>query len=432
MALDSRTRLYRVCDPSEPIGPDDPRHVNFDEVRGNNVVAELADSIQLAGDKIAKPYLFPGHRGVGKTSELLRLKKLLEKGSFHVVMFDVQDALDVNDLDFPDLMVCIAAEIQGQLKAASISGFSATTTLLRRWWDELLGFLGSEVTIKKDIELDAGFGKLALELKNRPNARAMLREKIESRASDLLAAVNDLLGTASLALQRAGRAGLVVLIDGLDKLVFRHLPNGTNTHDRLFHDRCEQMAELKAHIVYTVPISMIYSPRCSQIEQTFAAFHRTVAMIRVRGENKAPVTPQTLGMQKLWEMVQCRCKNAEVDIGAAFDAEGTCHYLCEMSGGHPRHLLMFLQSALAKVRALPITRTAAEQAVRDYRNALQREVPTDFFPELEKFRQPQFDIPKDEKHQQMMFYLHVFEYMNDRQWYEVNPVLRELLPPVVS
>ena len=38
------------------------------------------------------------------------------------------------------------------------------------------------------------------------------------------------------------------------------------------------------------------------------------------------------------------------------------------------------------------------------------------------------EIPKDEKHQQMLFYLFIFEYMNDRQWYEVNPVIRELLP----
>ncbi|MDB5306781.1 MAG: hypothetical protein JWO38_983 [Gemmataceae bacterium] len=428
MTLDPKTRLYRACEPSHPIGPDDPRYVNFDEVRGDNVVIELASTIQLADEATPECYLFPGHRGVGKTSELIRLRKLLEQATFHVVMFDVQDALDVNDLDFPDLIVYIAAEIQKQLKTAGIPGFSTTTTLLRGWWEDLLGLLGSEVSIK-GADLDVGFGKLALELKNRPNARADLRAKIESRATSLLDAVNDLLVTATVALRKQKRAGLVILIDGLDKLVLRHLSNGTNTHDRLFHDRCEQMAALKAHVVYTVPISMIYSPRCASIEQTFGTFNKTVAMIRVRGENKAPVTPDTPGMQKLWELVQLRCKFAELDVGNAFDHENTCHYLCQMSGGHPRHLLMFLQSAIAKVTQLPITRTAAERAVRDYRNSLHREVPTDFLPMLMKFTDPQFDIPKDEIHQQMLFYLFVFEYMNDRQWYEVNPVLRELIAP---
>jgi hypothetical protein len=428
MTLNPKTRLYRACEPNEAIGPDDPRHVNFDEVRGDNVVIELSNTIQLAADDSPKCHLFPGHRGVGKTSELLRLKKLLEAATFHVVMFDVQNALDVNDLDFPDLIVYIAAEAQRQLKEAKIPGFSTTTSLLKRWWDEIIGLLGSEVSIAK-ADLDVGFGKLALELKNRPNARAELRKKIESRASSLLDAVNDLLITAGVELRKQKRAGLVLLIDGLDKLVLRQLDHGTNTHDRLFHDRCEQMAALKAHVVYTVPISMIYSPRCANIEQTFGAFHKTVAMIRIRGKKKAAVTPKTPGMQKLFEMVQLRCKYAEVKIEDAFDSVGTCHHLCEMSGGHPRHLLMFLQSAIAKLTTLPITREAAEKAVRDYRNSLQREVPTPFLPLLAKFTEPQLEIPKDEQHQQMLFYLHIFEYMNDHPWYEVNPVLRELITP---
>jgi hypothetical protein len=428
MPPDPATRLYRACEPNKPIGPDDPRHVNFDDVRGDNAVLELFSALRFAGDD-PKCSLFPGHRGVGKTSELLRLKKLLEKETFQVVMFDVQDALDVNDLDFPDLLVYLAAEIQKQLKAANIPGFDTTTTLLRRWWEDLMGLMGSTVSIK-EASLDAGFGKLALELKNRPTARAQLRQQIESRASSLLDAVNDLLATAAVALRKKEQAGLVLLVDGLDKLVLRQLDHGTNTHDRLFQDRCEQMAALNAHVVYTVPISMIYSPRCAQIEETFGAFHKTVAMIRIRSASKGAATSQTPGMQKLWEMVHFRCKHAEVDIAAAFDSESTCHHLCEMSGGHPRHLLMFLQSAIVKVGTLPITRAAAHGAIRDYENGLRREVPTDFLPELRKFLHPQTEIPKDEQHQQMLFNLHIFEYMNDHQWYEVNPVLRELLAHV--
>jgi hypothetical protein len=55
-----------------------------------------------------------------------------------------------------------------------------------------------------------------------------------------------------------------------------------------------------------------------------------------------------------------------------------------------------------------------------------REVPEDYWASLRKFKDPQADIPKDEVHQQMLFLLHVFEYMNGRPWYEVNPVIRTL------
>src|SRR5579883_357386 len=176
MSVPPIARLFRACEPNVAIGPDDPRYVNFDEVRGDNVVMELSRTIRLSGDECSKCYLFPGHRGVGKTSELYRLRHLLERPdslgpAFQTIMFDVQQALDVNDLDFPDLLVFVAAEAQTQLKQAGIPGFSATNTLLKRWWDDIYGLLGSEVSIPK-ADVDVGFGKLAVEIKNQPTARA--------------------------------------------------------------------------------------------------------------------------------------------------------------------------------------------------------------------------------------------------------------------
>jgi hypothetical protein len=97
-----------------------------------------------------------------------------------------------------------------------------------------------------------------------------------------------------------------------------------------------------------------------------------------------------------------------------------------MSGGHPRHLLMFLQAACNELDDLPITRQAADKAIRKYANALAREVPDAAWERLPNFDQPQPDIPKDDLHQQMLFLLFVFEYMNGDIWYEVNPVLRTL------
>ena len=108
------TRLYQACEPLESLHPDDPRWVDFDAVRGeDNVVDSFARDIRRARADGANVKLFSGHRGVGKTSELFRLKALLEKGGdgrpgFVVVYCDVSDKLDVNDLDFPDLLVFVA------------------------------------------------------------------------------------------------------------------------------------------------------------------------------------------------------------------------------------------------------------------------------------------------------------------------------------
>ena len=178
------------------------------------------------------------------------------------------------------------------------------------------------------------------------------------------------------------------------------------------------------HTVYTVPISLIYSPLIGQLAQSVGDHTPPLSMIRLRPHRDAAITSASPGMQKMSEMVAKRCAYVQVSIMEAFDDLSTLEHLCEMSGGHPRHLLMFLQAACNELDDLPITRKAAEKAVKRYAQSLTREVPDDAWPALRPFDTPQRDIPKDELHKQMLFLLYVFEYMNGEMWYEVNPVLR--------
>ncbi len=430
-ALPAITRLYQQCEPTESIKPADPRWVNFDPVRGDeNVVALYARSLRRTRPDQWDYKLFTGHRGVGKTSELYRLQGMLEtpegdRKGFIVVFCDVSEGLDVNDLDFPDLLVFIAAQLQTQIAARRLPGFSPVNTYLKRVWDDICGLLGKEIDIKGG-EVEGGFGKLAVELRNRPNARRELRAAVEMHSTSLLGAVNDLLGAAEAAARQAGHEGLVLIIDGLDKLVRRDCGDGTNTHERLFIDRSEHLASLQVHTVYTVPISLIYSPRVGQLEQTFGEYNTPVSMIRLRPCRDQEIRPDSPGMAKMREMVEKRCTVAGTSLEQAFDSTDTLNHLCTMSGGHPRHLMTFIQAACNELDDLPITRPAADKAIRKYANALRREVPDAAWDVLPNFGQPQRDIPKDDLHQQLLFLLFVFEYMNGDIWYEVNPVLRTL------
>lgn len=425
------TRLYRACEPNDPISPDDERYVNCDEVRGDNLPRRYERGLRLSNPLRPEVKVFAGHRGVGKSSELLRLKDMLEHPEagegkpYHVLFTDVSRKLDLNDLDFPDLLVFLAGEVQRQLRDAEIPGFSAASEQLRSLWDELSTALRPKVALTgKDLDLP--YLPLAVEFKNRPNARAELRSAVEKQSTDLLGAVNDLLQLANVRLREAEREGLVLIVDGLDKLVRRSLEDGGDTHERLFIRRSEQLAGIKAHVIYTVPISLIYSRQFTQLEQTFGDRSAPVPMIRLRGDDRSDPTPSTRGMQKMREMMKKRCEYANVDFDKIFDAPETCTYLCEMTGGHPRHLMMFIQAAASRVDHLPITRDAVERAVRDYANSLKRSIPDDFWPLLQRFETPQEDIPTDENHQEMLLLLHIFEYMNGRPWYEVNPVLRTI------
>ncbi len=432
-SIDAITRLFRACEPNEPLRADDARYVNCDDVRGDNLVETYVRSLRRADPIRPEIKLFAGHRGVGKTCELNRIKAALEKPQsednphrpFRVIYMDATEKLDLNDLDLPDLITFVAAEVVKQLREANVPGFDPVSVYLKRIWDEIRSALGSEVALK-EAGVETGFGSLALELKNRPNSRQKLRRAIEIHSTGLLGAVNDMLENANVVLRRNGSEGLVLIVDGLERLVFRTLEGGSSTHDRLFIERSEQLAALKAHTIYTVPISLFYSPRCAELEQTFGEHNVPVPMIRLHDLEGDTISPESPGMKKMWEMIEARCRHAQVDIADVFDEPETGMYLCQMTGGHPRHLMMFLQAAMNAVEALPITQTAAEKGVRNYANSLLREVPDEYWPKLRAFAKPQSDIPKDEAHQKMLLLLHVFEYMNGSPWYEVNPVIRTL------
>lgn len=428
---DPITRLVRAC-VLHPLDASDRRYVDCDDVRGENLIDQYVRGFRRAAPEDPETKLFTGHMGVGKTTELLRLKHRLENPDsegerpFKVIFFDVSESLDLNDLDFPDLLVYMAGEIQNQLAEANLPGFDPVTTYLKRIWDELKGVLGANVEIKKG-EVSTGFSKFAVELRSRPSSRTELRHALEAQSTNLLEAVNDLLVMAEIALHKEGFEGLVLIIDGLDKLVRRPLEDGkSNTFERLFIDRSEQLSSLRAHTVYTAPISLIYSPKSAKLEQTFGERNVPVPMIPLHPRDHGDVSPDSPGMKKMWEILEARAKSAKVKMAELFDEPSTGHYLCEMTGGHPRHLMMFIQSAADRLDELPITREAAEKAVSNYANSLLRAIPENLWPKIKKFGKVKHEIPKDEDHEQMLLLLYLFEYMNDSPWYEVNPVIRTL------
>ena len=107
---------YRACNPDKPLPPDDDRYVDLTANRGVKQIAgtitrNIARSEQDAQLKI----LFTGHRGSGKTTELLRLQHTLEEKQFFTIYMDIEELLNVDDLDHLDVLVVIAKQVQAGL-----------------------------------------------------------------------------------------------------------------------------------------------------------------------------------------------------------------------------------------------------------------------------------------------------------------------------
>ena len=70
-------KIYNAFEPFEPLKPGAPAYVRCGIVRGDsNIRQDLGKKI--VRDNSATCQLYSGHRGVGKSTELLRLKEYLE------------------------------------------------------------------------------------------------------------------------------------------------------------------------------------------------------------------------------------------------------------------------------------------------------------------------------------------------------------------
>lgn len=433
MAPDLITLLSRAFEPTESLEPGDDRYVDLDDVRGENFVRGYARSLWNADPSRPDIRVFAGHRGVGKTCELKRLQRLLEqpcgpfagKQPFFVIFIDVDPvAVDFNDIDWPDLLIHISSKVIKTLRERQVPGFGAFVQLMKDRWEALKATLGADVTIA-EAELDVEIAALALDIRNRPSSRLLLRQAIERHGTGIQRALDDLLETANIELRSRGYAGLVLLVDGLELVPRRTLDDGSvDLHERLFIRRCTQWANLKANMIMTVPISLLYTKGFTIIGQDLGETARPVPMIRIHEYEQETVDSDHLGMKKLKEIIARRCARAGTDILRAFDAPGTIDYLCEQSGGHPRNLLRLIVAALNQIDDLPVTRVNLERVVRNEANAMVREMPDAYWAHLRKFGKATKDCPSDEDHRSMLYLLHIFEYMNGEPWFEVNPILR--------
>ena len=96
----------------DPLQSGDPRYVDCSSARGydGDIVSTLAWRIDSSNAPMTQ--LISGHRGCGKSTELLRLAKDLEDKKFLVVYFAADEDLDVGDLEYTDLLVAIIKRLE--------------------------------------------------------------------------------------------------------------------------------------------------------------------------------------------------------------------------------------------------------------------------------------------------------------------------------
>lgn len=423
-------QFFRACNPGKTLQIEDPEerkyYIDFSAVRGSEIIEELGQTISLmTPDPTCQ--LFTGHIGCGKSTELFKLKANLQAEGFHVIYFESDQDLDMGDVDISDILLAIARQVSESLEAINIG---ITPGYFANLLQDCANFLKTPVDVEG--ELSFGIGKITAKTKESPGVRSQLRQYLEPKTDNLLTAINEeLLKPAVRELESRGQPGLVVIIDNLDRVDNRPIASGRTLPEYLFVNRGDQLRKLQCHVVYTIPLVLMFSNEREALKNRLGCGTdpMVLPMVPVRLNNGAPCTE---GVAQLQQMVLARAfpnlSPAErlEQTTQVFDTPETLERLCQISGGHVRNLLSLLFTCLRKRKALPISRDSLEVAIRQARNELTVAIESQEWELLRRVQQTH-QVTGEKDYQTLLRSMFVFEYRNDTdgRWFDVNPLLAD-------
>ena len=433
-------KFYQACNPSKTLvienAEDRQYYIDFSDVRGGQIIEEMERTIVRLSPDSPTCQLFTGHIGCGKSTELLRLKYQLEQQGFHVVYFESSQDLVMSDVEITDILLAIAHQISQSLEKAQVNiqkkGLQAFLKRIAEFLKQtefsgeftLPGFIDIEASTEGELSISSSIGKLTSSIKNSTKLRHQLRQYIEPRTDTLLEEINEqLLLPAIEELKLQDKKGLVVIVDNLDRI--DNKPQlGSTQPEYLFIERGDQLKRLNCHVIYTIPLVLTFSHELNRLRNRFGVEPKVLPMVRVKLRNGDKCEQ---GIELLKQMVLAKAFSKEEPeqrlnlIEEVFDKSNTLEYLCQISGGHVRNLLVMLFSCLQK-KDPPISYSCLTDVIRRQKETQIRAITDDEWILLRQVAQEK-QVKGVAEYQTLVRSMFVFEYQDEQGgWFGINPI----------
>lgn len=368
------TRLYQQFDPVKALGAhEDSLYVDWQARTGIEDIKRTAvRSVLLAGDSPTWT-LVTGHRGAGKTTELVRMQAQLESASGaerHFVSFlHGQQWLDLEDVRAEDIVFQIVRQLVTDLKDHAPGIFRGEE--IREWGKDFAQWF-------KTLGLDLGgdwFG-ISFTLKDFPSHRDDFRDFLRGQLPNLIDRVNErLIRPAKAHLAREGiRGGIVVIADDLDKIPPRVLSDTQHltNQEQIFVHESQLLRALDCDAIYSIPIELAYSHAQNDLANTYGARPLHLPIIALADRARSPLPA---GRGALRDIYDRRVTAAGAAHERIFADEALLNELLHSSGGHVRSLCIAIREVLRDASRLPLgtdeVRRALKRLHRDMRRGLE-------------------------------------------------------------
>ena len=422
--------IYNAFEPNVAATPQ--YYADCKEARGGSDLIKKMIRRLRSAEKENLRYLFTGHLGCGKSSELLHLANVIEEETtFFPIYIDFEEYLDIQDTTLEDIFLGMISEIASRCREKfGVKVNEESYSLIKK----VIGFFG-DFSVKGEVGLPFDIAKLNIEkLRQNPNLRQQVRQAIQQDdKKSLLGELNDFILEIELRLkQETEFIKLIIIADSLEKVKrFEREENELVSQKKLFIDRVEQMTGIVTNVIYTVPLSLYRSHYGTQLPQLYSKNVFVLPMVKIHRRGKFDETFE-IGRQELIEIINKRLKHTGTSIDEFFEPDAL-EYLLKYCGGHIRSLVRFVQEASISVDELPIDFKAARESVKEEVRSFAASVRESYWDKLAKLESStnQQIENGDDDYSKMLESLAILEYMNgdeeereDDVWYAVNPSIR--------
>ena len=433
MALTPSTRdelkaLYnaladRVLEPGDPVYVAQVNHSGTADA-----IEEIATEIDWQdGGGVC---LFTGQRGTGKSTELKRLRLRLEQLGAVVFYVDLSEfMLLTKEVEISDFLVSVAGALSEQVEiryGGSPGGSS--------YWNRLTAFLQTKVEFK-ELGLKLPGFDIKAALKSDPDFKARVQQAARGHVAQLVQDAHGFLGeSVGYVRQKVGDANrkVVLLIDSVERIrgVGSDAMKVYESVRNLFFGHAEHLKVPLLHIVYTIPpyLSVLASGAGTLMGGAVARRLVSTHIFKDRSRDA-----DDAGLKVLRLVIATRYPGwARLFVPSAIDK------LAMSSGGDLREFFRLIRLCLPAVRddaQLPLT----VEAVRPAENAARNEmlpIPADHLTWLKRITLSHDTcLEKDADLPTLAHFLDnrlVLNYRNGSDWYDVHPLLRDVVDSHVS
>ncbi|MBL8076598.1 MAG: hypothetical protein JNM55_01435 [Anaerolineales bacterium] len=390
-----------------PNGKTNPFYIN----RPGNPINELIDAL-LAPFYRPPKFFFSGHRGCGKSTELLHLLSNADiQKKYWPINFSIREETDIIDLDYRDVLLAIGSRLfreyrkkGGELPDQLLKELNGWKGKVEKQISTILDGRVSEYELGASI--DAFFAHAGLKMKLEPATRVELRQIVETDITGLIAIINHI----AAAIYNQERRIPLILIDDMDK------PDLDRAR-AIFHDRREIMMQPNCAIVYTVSSALFYSKEFDAIRDQ-ALF---LPNINLRTATDAEQQLKE-GYRTLEKFVGVRMSPALIHASALEEA-------ITYSGGVFRELARIIRTSIGRARrrkAAQLEIEDVEWAVTEIRNEYRRILDKEDIKLLKKIMESK-RLEFSDRLRPLMQLLAILEYRDQENWCDVHPVLRKML-----